>query len=188
MKNKPFILVIVLLCSLAVIIGALCAMQKAKIFDFSPTLAKIPVVKNYIKLPQNDGENLPQSPLEKENQEIKEQLTTQQGNTKAAEEKVLALEAEKTKLLASIEQLTGEVTALKGAKESASKTTDNTKELAQYYREMKPEAAVKIMNNLDDNTIVAILPYLEKEQAAKILALMDSVRAASITQILLGNP
>lgn len=187
MKNKLFIIVLSFVCIFAVVIGAAWAMQKAKIFDVRAPLSKIPVVKNYIQLPQDEAEKIPQSPLEKENKEIKEQLTARESNAKAADEKVLVLEAEKTKLLTSIEGLTKEIATLKGAKETKDRSAQNSKELALYYREMKPEAAVKIMNNLDDSTVTAILPLLEKEQAAKILSQMDPVRAAGITQILLGS-
>ena len=60
--------------------------------------------------------------------------------------------------------------------------------LARLYGNMKPDEAVGIMTQLDDDTIVAILNKMEEDQAAKILALFDNVRAGRISQNMLrGN-
>lgn len=53
--------------------------------------------------------------------------------------------------------------------------------LARLYGGMKPEAAVSIMKELDDPTIIAIFGKMEEEQVSKILSLFDSKRAARIT-------
>lgn len=57
--------------------------------------------------------------------------------------------------------------------------------LARLYGGMKPEAAVAIMKNLDDPTVIAIFGKMEEEQVSKILALFDTARAARITQDML---
>lgn len=57
--------------------------------------------------------------------------------------------------------------------------------LARLYGEMKPDAAVAIMKELDDPTIVAIFNKMEEEQVSKILALFESRRAARITENML---
>ena len=80
-----------------------------------------------------------------------------------------------------------ELIALREYKSQRENLIINTKQLASYYREMKPEAVVNIMNNMDDNTVLLILPLLETDQSGKILALMDPQRAALLTQILLGT-
>lgn len=60
--------------------------------------------------------------------------------------------------------------------------------LARLYGGMKPEAAVAIMQDLDDSTVISILGKMEDEQVSKILASFDSARAARITQDMLRGP
>lgn len=57
--------------------------------------------------------------------------------------------------------------------------------LSRLYGSMKPDAATAIMKELDDATVLAIFSKMEEEQVAKILALFDSKRAASLTQDML---
>ncbi|HWR40407.1 MAG TPA: magnesium transporter MgtE [Patescibacteria group bacterium] len=60
--------------------------------------------------------------------------------------------------------------------------------LAKLYAEMKPDEAVVILKELDDNTVIQILERLEESQSAKILSLFDPKRAAKISDdILKGN-
>ena len=57
--------------------------------------------------------------------------------------------------------------------------------LARLYGGMKPDAAVGIMKELDDPTVISILGKMEEEQVSKILALFESKRAARITEDML---
>lgn len=57
--------------------------------------------------------------------------------------------------------------------------------LARLYGGMKPEAAVSIMKELDDPTIIAIFGKMEEEQVSKILSMFESKRAARITSDML---
>lgn len=57
--------------------------------------------------------------------------------------------------------------------------------LARLYGAMKPDEAVIIMNQLDDQTVLAILSRMEDDQVAKILALLEAKRAAQLTQEML---
>lgn len=64
--------------------------------------------------------------------------------------------------------------------------------LARLYGEMKPDEAVVILNQLDDNLVLAILSKMEDEQVSKIMPLFDPRRAANLTQAMyrgknLGN-
>lgn len=67
--------------------------------------------------------------------------------------------------------------------------TKRISKLARLYGGMKPEAAVAIMQELDDSTVISIFGKMEEEQVSKILALIDSSRAARISQEMLrGQP
>lgn len=57
--------------------------------------------------------------------------------------------------------------------------------LARLYSGMKPEAAVAIMKELDDATVIAILGKMEEEQVSKILSLFDAQRAARLSEDML---
>ncbi len=57
--------------------------------------------------------------------------------------------------------------------------------LSRLYGSMKPDEATAIMKELDDATVLSIFSKMEEEQVAKILALFDSKRAASLTQDML---
>jgi len=150
-------------------------------FKITAVLSKMPVTKMFIKPPVTDtGQVLPVSPVEKENQELRSKITELEG-------KISSLEAEKTKIMQDNALSQQELASLRAYKAERENLVVNSKQLASYYKEMKPEAVVKIMNNLDDNTVLLILPLLDKEQSGKILGLMDPQRAALLTQILLGS-
>lgn len=65
-------------------------------------------------------------------------------------------------------------------------TSQRRKDIASAYNDMDPEAAAKIMQNLDNSDIVFILSNLQKKQAGRILGKLDPERAAKIMMSL--NP
>lgn len=54
--------------------------------------------------------------------------------------------------------------------------------LAKIYSSMKPEAAARVMAQLDDETFVLVLQKLNQRQAAKILVFIDPTRVARLTE------
>jgi len=58
--------------------------------------------------------------------------------------------------------------------------------LAKLFDGMKQDEVSKLMEQLDDNTIVAVLPKMKVASASKVLAMLPPTRAARITTILLG--
>lgn len=181
MSKKIFSVKFVVLCLVAVIIGGLWAANAAGFIQLKDYAKKIPLVSTFFKDPVPEENNIPTiSPVEQENQDLRSQIKT-------LEERILALEGEKVKYLEQISQMQQETSALNSYKADTEKFIDNSKQLAEYYKKMKPEAAVSIMNNLDDSTVLAILLLLDKEQASKILSLMDPQRAALLSQNILGE-
>jgi len=57
--------------------------------------------------------------------------------------------------------------------------------LSRLYGAMKPDEAVAILNQMDDETVLVILNKMEDEQVAKIMALFDTRRAAILSQSML---
>jgi len=175
----PFTLIV--LCLSAALLGGFWAASAIGIIDINSLLGQLPVVGAHFSPPGQGQPKIPAvSPIEEENIKLRA--------AKADLEKRLAdLEKEKAELLSQIEETRQVAAELLAYKEQKEKARLKVEEMALYYKEMKPEAAVKVMNNLDDETVAAILPLLEKEQAAKIMSLMDPQRAAYITQLLLGS-
>lgn len=179
MSEKKFPLKLIALCLLAVILPGLWAANTVGLIDLRSSLAKVPYLGLYFQPtpPQEPVINMV-SPLEEENNELRDKLKETQNSN-------LILESEKTTLLMEQEKLQSELLALRKYKEEQEQQVINLQQMAEYYKRMKAEEVVRIMNNLDDNTLIKILPLLDKDQAGKIMGLMDPQRAALITQRLL---
>lgn len=54
--------------------------------------------------------------------------------------------------------------------------------LARLYDGMDPRSVAKLMAQLDDDTVVSILPRMKLKNASQVLALMPSVRAARLSK------
>ena len=169
--NKTIVFVLFLIL---IVLGAgIFAAQQTGYLNVNNTLAPIAGAETL------DSVDLV-SPIETENNNLRKEK-------KDLEYQLNVLQGEKTRLLEQVTNLQTELTKLRADFLEQEIIALNVEELATYYQEMKPEAAVKIMDNLDDETIMLILPLLEKKQTAKIIALMDPLRAALITQLLLDK-
>jgi len=181
MKRNRISITFIVLCLTAIVGGALWAANIIGIINVKAMISNLSYKNILMKQPGGNEPNIPTiSPIEKDNQELRAAVKT-------LEEKLVNLESEKTSLLKQVEEMQQEVTSLRTYKTEKENFIINTGQMAAYYSEMKPDAVVKIMNNLDDNTVMAVLPLLDKEQVAKILALMEPQRAALLTQLLLGG-
>lgn len=130
--------------------------------------------------PLENDETIITSPIERENMKLKEEKKDLTYN-------ISVLEREKTELWEQVTELQEQLTSLQALLTEQEATVLNAAELAACYQEMKPDAVVKIMDNLADEVVLTILPLLDKKQNAKIIALMDPLRAALITQLLLDK-
>lgn len=89
------------------------------------------------------------------------------------------LEEEKmslTELKVSIEDLLARVEAAK---------TDDLNRLIEFYKNMKPADAARIMDDLDIETTVMVLGEMNPRTAAPILAKVSPVRARAVSKIIL---
>ncbi len=71
------------------------------------------------------------------------------------------------------------------AEEQQKELNKRAGKLATYYAGMKPQEAVDIMKNLENDEVITILNRMDDATAAKILALFDPGRAATISQNIL---
>jgi len=183
----PSILIIVF--SLSLIAGTVWVLDFFAVINVKKMAQSIPVVNKLVPPPKSENQ---QNPLEK-NPLYKENLSLKDQNRKlAAEEdrlnkemgelqkKIEVAGKEKQTLLEAKNNLQAALDSLEAANEEVAAGEANYDELAKYYSEMKPVAAVKIMENLNDEVNIGILQKLEDEQVAKILSAMDPERAAEL--------
>jgi len=105
----------------------------------------------------------------------------------ALEEKVL--QEEREKLLAKEQELAQLETELR-AREAELEEQEGTaevhnakvKRLAKTYAAMKPDAAAKIMSELQDGLVVEIFAAMKDEEVAAILSKMEPKRAAQLVE------
>lgn len=115
--------------------------------------------------------------LQQQKQELEEQIVTLKANQAVLEEK-------STELSAKVKDLSVEAGA--GNEEAAAKRAERLAQLTTLYSAMRPGDAAAIMNGMDDELVLEILPTLPERNAARILnALEDEQRKADLTQKLL---
>ncbi len=78
--------------------------------------------------------------------------------------------SEDMKKLETVKKLDGEVLKRR-----------NLKSLAGVYQRMEPNKALAVLKELDDETVVNILSYMEEKKLAKILELMGAEEASVLT-------
>lgn len=144
-----------------------------KIFDLesmttSLKLNEYPIVGQYFPQPKTNFE-----PVELDQQD--EMQTSPIKSVRPVEPEIFTVE--KGKVDDSELQKQAKIKQLEDAKRIS--------KLARLYGGMKPDEAVVILNNLDDNTVLDILSKMEDEQVSKIMAKLDARRAANLTQAML---
>jgi flagellar motility protein MotE (MotC chaperone) len=96
----------------------------------------------------------------------KERLRQRETGLNQREAKLDKLDAEISRKMLKLEQAT------------AAKIS----ELAKLYDGIEPKAVAAMMANLNDATIVAVLPRMKQKNASQVLGLMPPARAAQISR------
>ena len=181
--------IILAILILGIIAGAVWVLDWLAVIDVSNTARKIPVIGKMVPADKETDKNKDQAqkkaqlnPLEEENKKLKADIEKLKGQAGKLQKELETVNKEKQTLLTERENLKNTLDTLKNAQAQQEGTKLSYQKLAQYYAEMKPDAAVGIMNNLSDEVIVGILQYLENDQVAKILSAMDPERAAEIVE------
>lgn len=84
---------------------------------------------------------------------------------------------------ASLTELKGSIEALMARVEAAK--TDDLNRLIEFYKNMKPTDAARIMDDLDIETTIMILGEMNPRIAAPIMAKISPVRARAVSKIIL---
>jgi flagellar motility protein MotE (MotC chaperone) len=96
----------------------------------------------------------------------KTKLAEREKELDAREKKLNVLDAKVSQQIVKIEQA-----------ESA-----RISKLAKLYDGMEARSVAKLIANLDDDTVVALLPRMKLKQASSVLALMPPIRAARLSK------
>lgn len=174
---KKIIIIIVIV--LVVIFVPMFWAARATGFNVQALLSKMPVTSLFIEAPTEETPlRVPVSPLEIENKELQGKIVEQQ-------EQLSAFEIENNLLKAENEKIQKELSDLAADLKEEADVKVNMEYTAELYRDMKPDAIVRIMDNMDDEKVLLILTELDTSQSSKILAQMDPQRAALLTKLLI---
>lgn len=187
MKGSTFITIIfLLLLMVASIIGSIYVLDKIGVFNkeevIYPKLALIPYVGKFFtpkKIPfevmkKEEIRNLKES-LDKRFEEIsekEERLKEKEENLDKKEKEIVAREEALLKKEETLEERIKEY-------ENEEK---RWQKLAIYYSSMSPNDAASILQNLDDQTIIAIFMRMKDTAVAVCLMKMDPKRAAELSR------
>ena len=174
MSNKKLIITIIILGIIFALIGLLLAMNATGVFDLKSALSDLPIIGERFKV---EDPVMVVAPLEDENKDLQRQI-----------EELKLLLSEKEKESASFDDERAEyelkITELEKSIAEIQQKDIQSDQLAQIYGKMEDKQAVRILDNLDDNTVVSILLKIPSEKTASFLAGMDPMRAAKLTAIL----
>jgi flagellar motility protein MotE (MotC chaperone) len=106
----------------------------------------------------------------------RQEIADEQARLALAEE---SLRAEQTRLSETRDDIAAQLAVIEGAKDQ-----DMTK-LVELYRNMKPQVAAGIMDEIDIETAVEVIGAMAERDAAQIMGSFSLVRARLITKILL---
>lgn len=174
MSNKRLIITILILGIIFAFAGLLLALNATGVFDLKTAMADMPVIGKRF---QTDDPFMIIAPLEDENKSLKkeiEELKTLLTEKEKAAENFNVL---KDDYLRQISQLEEKIINL-------SQKDVQSAQLAQIYSKMEDVEAVRIFDNLDDDTVIGILVKISADKTASFLAAMDPIRAAKLTAVL----
>lgn len=191
--TRIFLITLVLGIILAVGAGVLWFLDLMAVISLKDTLGSVPIVNKMVYQPEGERNKikkplpLDKTPAEKENERLKKetenllmQINQMKKDYGQLAKQLEVANKEKQTLAAEKESLSSTLESLQEASGEEEASTLSYRKLAGYYAEMKPQAAVNIMNNLSDEVIIGILQYLEDDQVAKILSAMTPERAAEL--------
>jgi len=148
------------------------ALEPAK--DVPPLVADLPMGGSECEAPEDVLRSLAR---ERELVALqKQEVLDRQAELALARERLAIEKGSLTELQASIEALLGRIEANK---------TDDLNRLIDFYKNMKPADAARIMDDLDIETTVMVLGTMNPRSAAPILAKVSPVRARAVSKIIL---
>ncbi|MDH7576762.1 MAG: hypothetical protein QHH75_02845 [Bacillota bacterium] len=165
-------------CLIVIAGGGIVAASTTGWFDIKGWVTKVPFLDRWAQ-EEAVGKKDPVS-LAEENKLLRSRIGELEKEVKRLKEREVAFQ--------QIQKELEESAAFKEeklAQDQAKK--EGYRALAAYYADMKPGAAVAILNNLNSEVVAEILQAMDKEQAGQILAAMEPVRAAELLEVIARN-
>lgn len=154
------------------------------LFSFEPQLRALqslghsaPLLGGVIPAPTPKPEETQRLGLDQEKQQLVQEWTELETEKKRLDDQRKQLE-QKAKELADAAQI------LAVQQQDKTSREEKIKKLVETYATMKPDEAARLLNALPDATVLEILRGMATSQVAKILAVMDSQRAVTVTELL----
>lgn len=150
-----------------------------------PALGRLPVVGEFFMVARNKADEIDRQEIDKRITAMKEERESLKKYGNELKEKSGNLEDEYKKLTSWDSDLHNRETKIEENRRKADSYEENIERLASYYINMKPEDAVKIMTELDDNLLVDVLKAITRKDpdiATLVLTKMDPARAGQISR------
>lgn len=169
------IFIIVLL--LGLIIGGFFLGVYLRVFDVNVVnekleLYKYPVLSEYFVKPDNvEAETEPER-----SEPIKDEAKRETEKIKEENKAAVQAAAAAKPVVLTKEEIDRQI------KQRQLEEKKRISKLARLYEQMKPEDAVEILNNLNDDMIIEIFGRMDEAQVSKILVKFESERSAQLTQ------
>lgn len=164
---------LLIFCFIVIVAGGILAASTTGWISPKQYLSRLPLFSERTKVDKNNKKYA--VTLEEENKQLKKRiadLETTLENLKRQEAATLTSQGNLQKLNSEQEQ----------------KRQEKLRALADYYASMKPNVAVEIMKNLDQQLVIEILQVMDKEQVGEILAAMEPARAAKLMEEMFKSP
>ncbi|MDT3699246.1 MAG: hypothetical protein RO469_07435 [Thermincola sp.] len=183
--------VFIVFLSLGLLVGTLWVLDYLAVWNIYKNAQQLPVIGKILPPSMNNDIGTPAgtknpredeiNKLESENRKLQKELDSLRTETGELQKKLEIANQEKTSLNEAKNTIQKNLDALQLEIKTLKTPKVNYDSLGNYYGEMKPDAAVKIMEELSDDVVIGILEKLENDQVAKILSAMEPGRAAKLT-------
>ena len=110
------------------------------------------------------------------------ELKRKERNLQEQEQHLLEMQKEVEQRLQELIAVQKEIQSFRN--EKTENKNASVRSLAQIYGSMKPKEAAKLLENMDEKLVVSIVSTLKANEAGDIFAVMDSKKAAKISEAL----
>ena len=174
-----FLIFIIIVLTASIVFGSILLFN---IGGIKPLLlkkiSKMPLIGNIIKpaVENKTPEEIEMEKLQAQKNDIAIQMKQLEENQRALDEREMAI-SQKEEMLEQKEQ------EINSKLELLNDNLNSIREQVEYFENMNPANAVKIISNMESKgTVVQILRNMSKEKSSAILTLMDPLQAAQLLE------
>ncbi len=175
--------IVVAVISVALLVGAWCSLMYLGVLAPPAFMKRIPLAQRFFESGEPAVKQL--TTQEQERQRLLARIKLLEEEKADLKRELQAKDAELRQAKSDLTKANEQLEGLKKAALTAKGQEDVFKELAGYYSSIKPKEAAAVFEQLEDETIIGILQYMDSEQVGKIIAALPPQRAAVITKKML---